>query len=75
MAEDAETTNKVIIKEGEGVAVVELDEYRAMQQKLREYEQKMEAAERIRSLRELTEWGEQFARERGITKEQVVEDD
>ncbi len=75
MAEDADTTNKAIIKEDEGVAVVDLTEYRAMQRKLREYEEKMEATQRIRSFEELTEWGEQFARERCITKQQVVEDD
>jgi len=64
-----------LIKEKGGVAILDLEKYRTLKEKLKEYERKEKLLKNLEKFEILTKWGRTFARKKKITKKQVAEDD
>ena len=66
---------KNLIKEKEGVAILDLEKYREMREKLEEYQRKEKLLRSLGKFEKLAKWGRIFARKKKITQKQVLEDD
>ena len=66
---------KEIVKEREGVAILDLEKYRALKEKLEEYEKKEKLLKSLTKFENLAKWGRSFAKKKGITQNQVLEND
>lgn len=76
----AQTTNNIVlscptIKEKEGVVIFDLGKYRLIEKELGEYRRKTALLKSLKTFEELTKWGRSFAKKRGISQKQVLEND
>jgi len=65
----------ILIKEGKGVAILDLEKYRELERKIAEYEKKEKLLRSLEKFESLAKWGRDFARKKKITLKQVLEDD
>jgi hypothetical protein len=65
----------ILIKEGKGVAILDLEKYRELERKIAEYEKKEKLLRSLEKFESLAKWGRDFARKKKITLKQVLEND
>jgi hypothetical protein len=65
----------ILIKEGKGVAILDLEKYRELERKIAEYEKKEKLLRSLEKFESLAKWERDFARKKKITLKQVLEDD
>lgn len=66
---------KDIIKKREGVAILDLGKYRALKEKMEEYERKEKLLRSLAKFENLAKWGRSFAKKKKITPKKVLEND
>jgi len=66
---------KDIIKEKEGVAILDLEKYRLLKEKIEEYERKEKLLRSLARFEGLAKWGRAFAKKKKITLKKVLEND
>lgn len=66
---------KGVIEKKGGVAILDLDRYQELSEKLEEYEKKEELLKSLEKFENLAKWGRGFARKKRITLKQVLEND
>lgn len=66
---------KDIVKEREGVAILDLARYMKLKEKLEEYQKKEKLLKGLEKFENLAKWGRTFAKKRKITQSQVLEND
>jgi len=68
-------SKNILIKEGKGVAILDLEKYRELERKIAEYEKKEKLLRRLEKFENLAKWGRSFAKKKKITLKQVLEND
>lgn len=66
---------KGIIDKKRGVAILDLDKYRELSEKLEEYKRKEKLLRSLEKFESLAKWGRAFARKKRITQKRVLEND
>jgi len=66
---------KGIIERKGGVVVLDLEKYKAIEEKIREFERKEKLLGTLERFENLAKWGRNFAKRRKITQKQVLEND
>ena len=65
----------ILIKEGKGVVILDLDKYRKLNEMLEEYKRKKKLLRSLERFENLAKWGRSFAKKKKITPKQVLEND
>jgi hypothetical protein len=68
-------SKNILIKEGKGVAILDLKEYQELRRKIAEYEKKEKLLRSLEKFESLAKWGRNFAKKRKITQKQILEND
>jgi protein associated with RNAse G/E len=68
-------SKNILIKEGKGVAILDLEEYQELRRKIAEYEKKEKLLRSLEKFESLAKWGRSFAKKRKFTQKQVLEND
>jgi len=58
-----------------GVVILNLKEFRKMEKRIEEFTRKQAVLKNLESFEGLATWGRKFAKAKGITEKQVLEDD
>jgi len=66
---------KGVIEKKGGVVVLDLEKYRILEEKIKEYEKKEKLMRSLERFESLAKWGRSFAKKRKITQKQVLEND
>lgn len=66
--------NEIIEKRG-GVAILDLNKYRKMQEIVKEYKKKEKLLRSLAKFESLAKWGRNFARKRKITQKEILRND
>ena len=64
-----------IIREREGIAILDLEKYREIERKIAEYERKEKLLRSLEKFESLAKWGRGFAKRQKITQKQLLEND
>jgi len=64
-----------IIKEKEGIVILDLKKYRMLKKKLEDYEKKEKLLRNVSKFENLAKWGRSFAKRKKITLKKVLEND
>jgi hypothetical protein len=68
-------SKNVLIKEGKGVAILDLEKYQELRRKIAEYEKKEKLLRSLEKFESLAKWGRSFAKKKKITQKQILEND
>ncbi len=66
---------KDVIEERGGVAILDLEKYREISERLKEYQRKEKLLRSLEKFEKLAKWGRGFAQKRKVTPKQVLEND
>lgn len=66
---------KGLIKQKEGVAILDLNKYFAIKKKIEDYERKEKLLKSLEKFESLAKWGRSFAKKKKITQKKILEND
>ena len=66
---------KDVIEERGGVAILDLEKYREISERLKEYQRKEKLLRSLEKFEKLVKWGRGFTQKRKVTPKQVLEND